>query len=229
VIVAATSGKRYWDDLATRKPHKHWDGTGEEPGRAKRAAVFDATYNKIRSEVGLSSTSPSDGASNPSGAPLLDYWEIPPGGYSGAHYAVFPPDLVVPLVKAMCPEKVCRACGEPSRRIVEKSERYQRLRDSIGDFNQRANGQGSSGSRSVASDAGGYDLIAAEYETTGFTDCGHDNYRPGIVLDPFAGSGTTLAVATGHGHDAIGIDLDARNLDLARERVGPMFFDEVFR
>jgi site-specific DNA-methyltransferase (adenine-specific) len=40
------------------------------------------------------------------------------------------------------------------------------------------------------------------------------------VLDPFAGSGTTLAVATGHGRDAIGIDLDARNADLARERVG---------
>jgi len=27
-------------------------------------------------------------------------------------------------------------------------------------------------------------------------------------------------VATGHGRDAIGIDLDSRNADLARERVG---------
>jgi hypothetical protein len=53
-----------------------------------------------------------------------------------------------------------------------------------------------------------------------WTDCGHDDYRRGIVLDPFAGSGTTLAVATGLGRDAIGIDLDARNADLARERVG---------
>jgi DNA modification methylase len=43
------------------------------------------------------------------------------------------------------------------------------------------------------------------------------------VLDPFAGSGTTLAVATGHGRDAIGIDLDERNAELALERVGPMF------
>jgi site-specific DNA-methyltransferase (cytosine-N4-specific) len=42
----------------------------------------------------------------------------------------------------------------------------------------------------------------------------------GTVLDPFAGSGTTLAVATGHGRNAIGIDLDERNADLARERVG---------
>ena len=47
-----------------------------------------------------------------------------------------------------------------------------------------------------------------------------DKWRPGVVLDPFAGSGTTLAVATGHGRDAIGIDLDERNAHLAQERVG---------
>ena len=46
----------------------------------------------------------------------------------------------------------------------------------------------------------------------------------GTVLDPFAGSGTTLAVATGLGRAAIGIDLDDRNADLARERVG-MFLE----
>jgi hypothetical protein len=64
-------------------------------------------------------------------------------------------------------------------------------------------------------------------ETLGWTDCGHDTWRNGIVLDPFGGSGTTLAVATGHGRDAVGIDLDARNAALARERIGPMFFTEA--
>jgi len=59
-----------------------------------------------------------------------------------------------------------------------------------------------------------------------WTDCGHDDYRPGVVLDPFAGSGTTLAVATGLGRDAIGIDIDERNADLAVERVG-MFLEVV--
>lgn len=46
----------------------------------------------------------------------------------------------------------------------------------------------------------------------------------GTVLDPFAGTGTTLAVATGHGRDAVGIDLDPDNAELARERVG-MFLE----
>ena len=58
-------------------------------------------------------------------------------------------------------------------------------------------------------------------ETVGWSDCGcGDNWRPGVVLDPFAGSGTTLMVATGNGRDAIGIDLDDRNADLAQARCG---------
>lgn len=53
-----------------------------------------------------------------------------------------------------------------------------------------------------------------------WTDCGHDNYRPGVVFDPFAGSGTTLLAAALAGRDAIGIDLDESNLDLMRQRIG---------
>ena len=40
------------------------------------------------------------------------------------------------------------------------------------------------------------------------------------MLDSFAGSGTTLAVAQGLGRSSIGIDLDGRNADLAVERGG---------
>ena len=60
-----------------------------------------------------------------------------------------------------------------------------------------------------------------------WSDCGHADYRPGLVLDPFAGTGTTLAVAHGHGRDAIGIDIDERSAELARDRVGPLFLEVV--
>lgn len=40
----------------------------------------------------------------------------------------------------------------------------------------------------------------------------------GTVLDPFAGTGTTLAVADLHGRDAIGIDLDPANPGLYQQR-----------
>lgn len=42
----------------------------------------------------------------------------------------------------------------------------------------------------------------------------------GIVLDPFSGSGTTGAVATGCGRDYIGIDLNKKYLEMARQRIG---------
>lgn len=60
----------------------------------------------------------------------------------------------------------------------------------------------------------------AERVTLGWSDCSHDAWRRGRVLDPFAGSGTTLEAATGLGRDCIGFDLDARNAELARQRVG---------
>jgi DNA modification methylase len=41
----------------------------------------------------------------------------------------------------------------------------------------------------------------------------------GIVLDPFAGSGTTLAVALRHGRRALGIDLRPSQVDLTHQRI----------
>ncbi len=41
----------------------------------------------------------------------------------------------------------------------------------------------------------------------------------GVVLDPFAGSGSTLLAALAEGREAIGIELDQHNADIARVRV----------
>ena len=210
VVVACVSGKRYWDDLATRKPA---DPANKRPSVLERKGINGRT-DQVMNPLG------PDGQriiANSGGAPLLDYWEIPPTGYAGAHYAVYPADLVVPLVKAMCPGKVCRTCGEPSRRITETVQM---------DTGRTTNGPQSIDRKHIEGGSAGFATrTVSERTDLGFTDCGHDDYRPGLVLDPFAGSGTTLAVATGHGRDAIGIDLDERNADLAMERVGPFLME----
>lgn len=60
-----------------------------------------------------------------------------------------------------------------------------------------------------------------------FVACGcYAPTRHGIVLDPFAGSGTTLKVAGELWRDALGIELHPGFVALARERAG---FDEVFK
>lgn len=57
---------------------------------------------------------------------------------------------------------------------------------------------------------GGYfrEFTFAQRETTGWTQCGcGDDFAPGVVLDPFMGTGTTLRVAQRMGRAAIGVDL----------------------
>lgn len=58
---------------------------------------------------------------------------------------------------------------------------------------------------------GGYfrEFTFAKRKSCGWTDCGCDaGFSPGVVLDPFMGTGTTLDVANQMNRSAIGIDLD---------------------
>jgi site-specific DNA-methyltransferase (adenine-specific) len=43
--------------------------------------------------------------------------------------------------------------------------------------------------------------------------------KGGILLDPFAGSGTTIVAATRLGYEAIGIEKEAEYCQIARARV----------
>jgi hypothetical protein len=140
----------------------------------------------------------------------LDALDISPRGYAGAHYAVWPPELVRQLVDEMCPRRVCTTCGTPSRRIVDVDRTYRRPAKLPPSGRNMSRNDGGAGPFN-------HDEIRS---TLGWSDCGHNTWRPGRVLDPFVGSGTTLAVASGMGRDSVGIDLDSRNAHLAEQRVG---------
>lgn len=229
MVVGALNADRYWDPIGARGPSREGDGGT---------------------------------------APLYDWWDLPTGNFTGAHFATWPLELVQPVLAAMCPHRVCTVCGEPSRRIVKASADYAESRQPGDMFATLTGANDRSSGRNGAVGRGR--LAAAEYEHVGWTWCGHggtahrmdlatkaewraagkprwpgvrvgasfvgylapgssvtggdpSSGRRGIVLDPFAGSGSTLAAAIGAGHDAIGIELLDDHADLAVNRVGPMF------
>jgi DNA modification methylase len=79
---------------------------------------------------------------------------------------------------------------------------------------QTGTGKNSAAVKKLAAEAkkvlGGYfrEFTFGKRVTAGWTDCGCDaGWSPGVVLDPFAGTGTTLRTALGLGRAAIGVDL----------------------
>src|SRR5690606_25327964 len=92
IVVACTSDKRYWDDIATRQPFLH------PKSNERNGARGGPTFGKKGPNLDRGDLGAGNFHSTTSGAPLLDWWEIPPGGYPGSHYAVYPPALVDPLV-----------------------------------------------------------------------------------------------------------------------------------
>jgi len=217
MTVACMSRTRWFDLDAVREAHKTAD------------AITPPRVRGLKDD-GYGSRASTDTGGNPAGAPPLDWWKIPTHPYPGSHYATWPPALCVKPIKAMCPERVCRVCGEPSRRIVGEAEYVPSATNRGGVMVADAErvGEGVNGWRG-ANGAGNASMTRTA-PTLGWTDCGCStdgtHWRAGVVLDPFGGSGTTGMVATGLGRDAILIDLDARNADLARDRIG-MFMESA--
>jgi DNA modification methylase len=219
ITVACKSAKRYFDLDAVRTAS---DLTPTAGGNMD-------PLNKRQHDWRTGHKPESGGVVNPAGAPPLDWhtdledgdwlWKLPTQPYKGSHYATFPMALPKRLIEAMCPHKVCATCGTPSTRITGEPEYVpsatHRGGVMIADAERKAEGV-----NQWANDDGANASVVRSVETLGWTDCQHNNYRTGIVLDPFAGSGTTLEAAQAVGRHAIGIDLDHRNADLAQQRVG---------
>lgn len=216
MVIACKARDRYFDLDAVRVP---------TPSPPASREVGMASASKGISGGDSGNPDKERMTHNPAGAPPLDHvglrdgeadlftedsWLVSTEAYPGSHYATWPRKLLDRPIKAMVPHQVCTTCGEPRRRMVDV--KCLTGRDILGTRSENNRDIGLQGPRPP--------MPEITRTTTGWTDCGHDTWRNGHVLDPFGGSGTTAVVATGHGHDCTLIDLDERNAELARERVG---------
>ena len=198
--------------MLAKAPDYYYDAVGiAEPVTTDRAPSRKAKSTGAGHAEIRNGGTPYDGTGETRNA--RDVWTIAHQPYSGAHFAVFPPELARRCIIAGAPERVCAECGRPSERIVERTAmvttagpgRVAKVADQ-GDHARTA--------------CGGTVLAPATATTTGWSECGcNAGWRRGIVLDPFAGSGTTLQVARDHGRHAVGIELNADYARLAAERL----------
>jgi DNA modification methylase len=149
------------------------------------------------------------------GRNLHNVWRIQMGQTKKKHYAVYPVTLCERPIAMTCPMWVCPECGEPRERITKMVE-YNEGRGSkrlFGKYKTEADSE-TSGRMDT-----GKVYVPRKPVTTGWTkcDCGV-GFEPGIVLDPFCGTGTTGEVALKLGRRFIGIDLYKEYADMTKER-----------
>jgi DNA modification methylase len=146
------------------------------------------------------------------GASPRSVWDINPRPSKWPdHFAQFPVELPARIISGWCPKRVCVTCGEPSVRIVEPTAEYAASLD--GDFNIRRSEWGKNWKNATYRH-----FESSQRVVTGYTDCGHDSWRKGVVLDPFAGTGTTLEAAELYQVDSVGVELVEKYADIAIQR-----------
>jgi site-specific DNA-methyltransferase (adenine-specific) len=228
ITVACKSPKRWFDLDAVR-------GAPSPKTNARTAKGVDRQQSAGKSaddERRGGNFSTLDTLHEVGGSPPLDWhaddhpedgdwlWKMSPQGFAGSHYATFPMALPTRLIKAMCPERVCTVCGVPSERIAETTNAVGKATGRRTWREDGTDGVGAGHSGHITESVS--NAPTAQRVTTGWTDCGHNAWRTGRVLDPFAGSGTTLVAAHNESRDAIGVDLDSRNVAMVEDRLGPL-------
>jgi DNA modification methylase len=215
--------------MLTKQPRYFFDHTAiKEPvGEAMQAAAKraptdpDKTYQHD-ADSRMGKTSPNRVWSDPAAVARImqgrnkrDVWTVPTAPYPGAHYAVFPPALVEPMVLSSSSEKgSCVECGAPYKRVLDVESYPAEGRD------QRPNlvpGQGS------GQQSGNYWTPPTITEVGWAPTCTHEaipNERldPCVVFDPFGGSGTVAMVAQKWGRRAVLVDLNPDYIDQQLKR-----------
>ncbi|ACY20716.1 DNA methylase N-4/N-6 domain protein [Gordonia bronchialis DSM 43247] len=182
--------------VLARQPHYFFDLDAiREPLRTARSSTRandegQATTREAwrgpngMAATGLQTLKAQGRAGHPLGKNPGDVWTITPGGYRGAHHAIFPLRLAERMIAAGCPEARCTRCRRPwTRRVIRA--------------------------------LGGTATRAAITPTC---QCNAD-HEPGLVLDPFMGSGTTAIAAENLKRDWYGIELNPDFAAAARDRI----------
>jgi DNA modification methylase len=210
--------------LLTRSARYYYDAEAVREDRItdSNAGTFrDNCYingNIDNNTLGTARSGPRQAADMSTGRNLRNVWTIPTHAYSAAHFATYPPALAERCIRAGTSERgACSQCGKPWARETQLTPEYAALlasgkawRDNSGKPDEFTNRQPSDHPANVPQ----------KHTTTGWSPacaCNAD-VKPCVVLDCFAGAGTTLLCADRLQRDAIGIELNPSYTEMAMQR-----------
>ena len=211
-IFLLSKSKRYFYDVeAIREPHTQIDrrfgGDGTHYG----------TGVKYHNGVKEKDANVQRGAwlgQHPNGRNKRSVWTVATKPYPEAHFATFPPKLIEPCILAGTSPQACEICGAPWERVIEKTNNpdlsHKGSRFDSGKTAGRDGGDRTQKGIRYLNQAAGWRPTCT---------CKNEGKARCIVLDPFAGSGTTLWVAENHGRDSIGIELNLDYCKLIKKRM----------
>ena len=252
LFLCSKKGRYFYDDYAVRSPVKQSTieratrARGKQyqvPGvKAHHGASFQAHLNTnpkrsdkqrghSRRHAGFNDRwdlmSKEEQCEN--GARLKNVWDIAVSGFHGAHFATFPPALVERcILLGTSAVGACVECGAPWKRVLKDSSTYRKQKERLRVLSKR----GDKGKLVNVAFSGTPNVAADKYTVGWLPTCKHDtaDVKPCVVLDPFAGAGTTGLVANRLGRDAVLIELNPAYVKMAKARIqaeAPLFSQVV--
>jgi DNA modification methylase len=223
LFLLAKSERYYYDAEAIAEPYvmTSWSAESDAAGTTRRGVAGIRSGDKGRARASGEADGTRYGATSMlnayghGGRNRRSVWSIATEPFPEAHFAVMPQALVEPCILAGSSVQACEKCGAPWERVISRTP--AEVCSPASDYGHGAG----------RNDGGRSRLVGANSETKGWAPtcaCENAGTGCGLVLDPFAGSGTVGVVALRHGRRFLGIELNQEYVEMARCRiVGPLF------
>lgn len=141
-------------------------------------------------------------------------WSINTKPFKDAHFATFCTEICKTPIDASCPSEICTKCGKP------KIMKYDKIESGDDRTNRPFGHSGNNDRNDIGNIYIQKDTI--EIGTIPSCDC-NESFEPGIVLDPFMGSGTTAIESITQFKNWIGIELNPLYIEIAEKRIAEEF------
>ena len=212
VFLLTKAPRYFYDHIAVREPYS-------ESSKADKRDNTDGHRRERQYPGGPSNGGTNLGGNRYVGANKRDVWMIATQAFPDAHFATFPTALIEPCVLAgTSAHGVCAQCGAPWERMVDVTPGYSKDCPKTESAHYARGGTSRPMGTVGKSGSGRTDTV---FQTTGWEPtCDHDaEVVPATILDPFSGSGSTGVAALRHERSFIGIELNAKYADMARQRI----------